>query len=99
MGGYSRKYKYSINIEEEIFNQAQRLIEANLLLLKEDPQLTQFLETLNQHSDLLYAHSLGVSFYSVMIAQQMGWVTPANMTKIAMAGLFHDIGKKDSTSD
>ena len=54
---------------------------------------------LNAHTDHLYAHMLGVSAYSVMIAKEMKWQSPSTLFKIAMGGLLHDIGKKEIPTD
>src|SRR5690606_5884100 len=50
---------------------------------------------LNSHADFVYAHSLGVSTYGVMIARVMGWRSAPSLFKVAIAGLFHDIGFKE----
>ncbi|MEK7691507.1 MAG: HD domain-containing phosphohydrolase, partial [Bdellovibrionota bacterium] len=47
------------------------------------------------HSDYLYAHSLGVGVYSVMVGRAMDWVSPTNLNKLALAGMLHDIGLKE----
>lgn len=57
------------------------------------------LSILKNHSDELYAHSLGVSMYSVLIAKQLGFESTVTLYKLAMAGLFHDIGKKEIDKD
>ncbi|MBL7544498.1 MAG: HD domain-containing protein [Bdellovibrionaceae bacterium] len=50
---------------------------------------------LKNHSDLIYAHSLAVGVYASLIARQLGWRSQSTLFKISMAGLFHDIGKKE----
>src|SRR5690606_25994723 len=64
-------------------------------LLVKDEQTFDLLSILNSHSDHLYAHSLGVSMYSVMIAKAMDWNSTAALFKLSFGGLMHDIGKKE----
>lgn len=80
---------------KEDFHYAKDFVQMNLEMISEDDEIFAMLETLQGHTDALYAHSLGVSVYSVMLAKQVGWSSPQNLIKVGMAGLFHDIGKKE----
>lgn len=82
-------------VDEEAFNGAKAIVESSVALLCEPDSMMDLLKLLNHHSDFLYAHSLGVSVYSVMIGKQVDWYSPANIHKVAMGGLLHDIGKKE----
>src|ERR1035438_9099714 len=42
----------------------------------------------------LFAHSVAVSVFSVMIGVQVGWKSVV-LEKLALGGLLHDIGKKE----
>lgn len=53
------------------------------------------LSVLNSHSDQIYAHSLAVSMFSIMIAKRLGFESNVILSKLSLAGLFHDIGKKE----
>ena len=53
------------------------------------------LDVLNSHADFVYAHSLGVSMYGVLLARALGWLSPQTAFKVSIAGLYHDIGKKE----
>lgn len=77
------------------FHYAKDFVQMNLEMISEDDEIFSMLESLQQHGDALYAHSLGVSLYSVMLAKVAGWSSPQNLVKVGMAGLFHDIGKKE----
>lgn len=80
---------------EADFHYAKDFVQMNMEMITEDNEIFSMLESLQQHGDALYAHSLGVSLYSVMLAKVVGWSSPQNMVKVGMAGLFHDIGKKE----
>ncbi|NUM87792.1 MAG: response regulator [Bdellovibrionales bacterium] len=82
-------------VDEEGFQAARVVVESTTSLLAEPDEMMSVLEMLNTHSDHLYAHGLGVSTYSVMIAKKIGWKAPATLSKVAMGGLLHDIGKKE----
>lgn len=85
--------------DEELFKNAKDFLSISMDLLTEDKETFELLNQLSSHTDYLYAHSLGVSIFSVMIAKQMGWQSPQTLFKISFAGLFHDIGKKEISKD
>lgn len=82
-------------ISEENFLQARVLVENAVSLLSEDTAAADLLVSLSSHTDFLYAHSVGVSLYSSMIARALKWTAPATIFKISVGGLLHDIGKKE----
>jgi putative nucleotidyltransferase with HDIG domain len=86
-------------IDSKAFKQAADCLELTLSVVTENQGLFEMLEILNNHADWLYAHSLGVSMYSVMIAQKMGWKGQTTLFKLGVGGLFHDIGQKEIAAD
>lgn len=86
---------YLNEVTEETFENAKMIVESSVSLLSDSNDLFGLLKMLNSHTDHLYAHSVAVSMYSVMIAKEMHWTSPANIYKVAMGGLLHDIGKKE----
>lgn len=86
---------YVSGTDEALFRNAKDFLTTSMEVLTEDKETYTLLELLSNHTDHLYAHSLGVSIFSVMIAKQLGWQSPQNLFKLAFAGLFHDIGKKE----
>lgn len=82
-------------LDKEAFDQASECLNVCLSIISENETLFETLEVLNRHSNWLYAHSLGVSIYSVMIARKLGWKGQATLFKLAVAGLLHDIGSKE----
>jgi putative nucleotidyltransferase with HDIG domain len=75
--------------------EAKNYVELSLGVVSESSDLMSVLNMLNSYSDFVYAHSLGVSIYSVMIAKQMGIESTNTYFKLGLAGLYHDIGKKE----
>jgi len=55
----------------------------------------ELLSILNNHSDHVYADSVAVSMYSILMAKELGIESSVTQYKIFMAGMFHDIGKKE----
>ena len=49
---------------------------------------------LEKYSDDVFRHSAGVNIVSIMISKKHGWVSEGVQLKIALAGLYHDVGKK-----
>jgi|GEM_PF-411443 len=81
--------------DKEKLQTSAALVEAIVSALSEDQELFDLLDLLQTHSDHLYAHSLGVSLYSTMIAKHIGWTSAPTLFKVSMGGLLHDIGKKE----
>lgn len=79
----------------EDFNYAKDFMQLNLEMVSEDDDVFNLLEALQNHTDFLYAHSVGVSVYSVMLARKIGWTASSTLAKVGLAGLLHDIGKKE----
>ncbi|MCB0421763.1 MAG: response regulator [Bdellovibrionales bacterium] len=86
---------FVVGVDEQSYSVAKDFINISVDLLTQDDQSFLLLNSLSNHTDYLYAHSLGVSMYSVMIAKKMGWTSTANLFKLAFSGMMHDIGKKE----
>lgn len=86
---------YVNGVNEDTFRQAKDFMNNTMDVVVARDDAFNLLMMLNSHSDFLYAHSLGVSIYSVMIAKLAGWSSPKTVFTISIAALFHDIGKKE----
>lgn len=85
----------SNDLERETFDDARTIIENTISAFSEVDDFYYLIDALCSHSDFLFAHSLGVSLYSVMIAKAVGWKSPSTIFKVSLSGFFHDIGKKE----
>lgn len=88
------KIRYE-GLESHSFISAAAFVEASMDVLTDDLNAMTLLESLRAHSDRAFAHSLGVSVYSVLISQHVKWNLPTNKFKLALAGLLHDVGEKE----
>ena len=86
-------------IDPNNFDSASEFVETMISLIADDADLYDILKSLNSHTDYLYAHSLGVSVYGVLIAQNVGWHLPTNKFKVALGGLLHDVGHREIDVD
>lgn len=86
-------------INENSIQSAKEFIDTSMAIVSEDEDAFSMLMALNNHSDYHYAHALGVSAMGVVVAKLMDWGSPQNLFKISVAGLFHDIGKKEIPRD
>lgn len=75
--------------------EAKSFLDLTMTTVSESSENLDLLTMLSAHSDHIYAHSLGVSMYAVMIARQLGITSNVTLFKLSLAGLFHDIGKKE----
>lgn len=82
-------------LNKETFEDSKSFVESTLSTLGEDARVLELLSVLSRHADYLYAHSVAVSMMAVMIGRSAGWTSHVTLFKLAMGGLFHDIGKKD----
>ncbi len=82
-------------VDEQAFSDAKNFLMTSVDILSEDEETFSLLDILANHADHVFAHSVGVSMYSVMIAKQMGWTSSATLFKLSFGGLMHDIGKKE----
>lgn len=83
------------DMNKAAFEEAHEFFQTAMGIFSENAETHNLLDILNTHSDAIYAHSLGVSLYSIIIAKKMDFKSPQTIFKLAMAGLFHDIGKKE----
>lgn len=86
---------YVAGMDQQAFDEARRFFSNSMEAMTESPEMLNMMDMLNSHSDHLYAHSLGVAIYSIMIAREVKFNSPQTHFKLAMAGMFHDIGKKE----
>ncbi len=86
---------YNDQLDAATFTHAKTIVETSTALLADSNDVFSLMIYLAQHSNRLYAHCVGVSFYSALIGRFMGWKSPLTLTKLSMGGLMHDIGKKE----
>jgi putative nucleotidyltransferase with HDIG domain len=85
---------YDGNFTPEVFDHAKVLVEVNVSLLAGTDPGYMVLESIREISDELYAHAAAVSKVAILIGKQVGWTSPKTLSKVAMAGMFHDVGKR-----
>jgi putative nucleotidyltransferase with HDIG domain len=88
------KSLYLDDLSKEKFEAASELVLNTVSLMGEDTDILQLMEAIKSQSDHLYRHSLAVSVYSVLIAKAAEWKSPRTIMLASMAGMIHDIGKK-----
>ncbi|MBC7466575.1 MAG: response regulator [Bdellovibrio sp.] len=86
---------FVMGLDKQSFTDGQNFLNMSLGVISDSKEHLDLLDALNANSDQVYAHSLGVALYSVMVAKKMGFEANSVLFKIMMAGLYHDIGKKE----
>lgn len=89
----------NIGVDESLYEATVAFVEASLNVISDDVEAIDLLDSLRKHADHILVHSVAVSLYSVMIAQNMEWNLPINRFKLAMGGLFHDVGMKELSEE
>jgi response regulator RpfG family c-di-GMP phosphodiesterase len=82
-------------LDRESFKEAQAYLTNSIELIADSGEMLDLLGVLNSHTDWVYAHSLGVAMYSVMMTQKLGYESSQTLFKLSMAGMFHNIGEKE----
>jgi putative nucleotidyltransferase with HDIG domain len=82
-------------VDKESFQEAQTFLNLAIGTITQSDEQFSLLNQLNAHSDYIYAHSIGVTLYSVMIARRMGFESSQLFFRLSTAAIFHDIGKKE----
>ena len=95
LGENIMRYAFREDIDRSTFDFAREYIETTLDIALESEEIFNLLKNIQIHSDYIYIHSLAVSAYSVLLAKTLGWTSPSTLTKIALGGLLHDIGKRE----
>ncbi|MGZ3726662.1 MAG: response regulator [Pseudobdellovibrio sp.] len=56
---------------------------------------SELLDFLSNQSNKVFSHSMSVALFSVLIAKKLKITSMLTLFKISLAGVFHDIGKKE----
>lgn len=67
--------------------------------VKSSPNLIQSLQQMKDFDPTLYSHAYLVSMFSSFVAMQFQWSSSKTLESLAMASLFHDLGKLDFPKD
>ena len=68
-------------------------------IVESKPDLHSVVSLMSAVPGDLVRHSMAVSAIAVIIAKNMGWVSPGTIEKIALGGLLHDVGYKELPPD
>jgi putative nucleotidyltransferase with HDIG domain len=85
----------ALGVNEETYVHARMISRVAIDLVETKVNFRTILDALNTSSNETFAHSIGVSITSVMLGHALGWTQQTTQEKLALGGLFHDIGMKD----
>ncbi len=86
---------YILGLDKKLFEDAHQFLEMTVEMLTRDDTRFDLLNVMSSTSDVLYAHALGVSLYSIMIGKKLGIESSVTLSKLGEAGLYHDVGQKE----
>lgn len=86
---------YHDQLDESNFSLASEVVNSTLSVLCQNANTLQVLDSLKNHDDRLFSHSMAVSLYATLIAKALGWNSLKTRIQVSMCGLFHDIGLKE----
>lgn len=90
---------FTDGIDPESINETSAFLKMAVECATDSQDSFDLLSLLNSYSDAIYANSVAISFCSVMLAKTLGITSAQTLFKISMAGMFHDIGKKEVDSE
>jgi len=82
-------------VDKKSFTDANQFMGVMLETLADSPEQLDLLSLLSEHSNAIYAHSLGVAMHCHMVATQLEYESSQTLFKLCTAGIYHDIGKKE----
>lgn len=86
---------FSKDVDVTSFEEAQTYLKITTDVITDSPTHLDLLKIISQHSDDIYAHSVGVALFTIMLAKKLGFESSFALNKVSMAALFHDVGKKE----
>jgi len=81
----------TLGVSEAVVSQIDDITKDNLKELKGLGDIGKFLENMLGKGDRLSQHSMMVSFFSCLLAKQMGWNSPQVLSKLSFSGILHDV--------
>lgn len=94
-GKLAVKSLYREKVDPHMFSLTSELVNTTVEVLCEKPEALALFEGLRAQGDAAYTHSLAVSLYATLVGKYLGWTSPRTLIRLSMAGLLHDIGKKE----
>ncbi|MEO5668827.1 MAG: HD domain-containing phosphohydrolase [Bdellovibrionota bacterium] len=88
-----------LGVEKRGFEFASQFTENTFSMLARDKSCSETINLLYSTSSSEHAHSVGVAIVGAMLAKAVGWTTPSNLSKVVLAGIFHNIGLKELPPD
>ena len=89
----------SEKINPESFSVAKDVLESSFDMILDTKDGMELAEIIKSGGDKNYAHQIAVSFYSILIAKEMGWTSMNTLFKVSTAGFLHDIGDREIPPD
>jgi len=90
---------FTDGVDQESIQEATSFLKMAVDCATQSEDTLDLLTLLNSYSDAVYANCVAVSFCSVLLAKTLGVTSMQTLFKVSMAGLFHDIGKKEIDSE
>lgn len=84
-----------LGFDHQALEHAKVVSKSIQVLVDDKSDLSSVINLMAQLSDDLIRHSMMVSAISILIARSMKWTMAANLEKLALGALLHDVGMKE----
>ncbi len=84
---------FTEGIKPQIINQAQEICANVYAVIESSKDLSSILREYNEFDPNAFSHAYAVTMFASMLIQQFEWQSKTTVEMVAMACMFHDIGK------
>lgn len=86
---------YFDGMDKDMLHLANETIDSTLEVATQDDDVCDLLSVLQSDCSTVYGHSVAVSAYACMIGRKLGRGSLTAQYRLSLAGLMHDIGKRE----
>ncbi len=83
---------------QEVVQETEVLVKDMVLFLGQNAVAAQSLLKVSAHDNYTFNHSVNVAVYSILLAKRLNGIDPKTLMMAGLAGLLHDVGKRDLPS-
>ncbi len=90
---------YCEGVKPQVVDQAKQICDTTYEVIQNSPDLFKVLREFQDFDPNAYTHSFLTMFFASMIVKQFEWESKVTTESVAMACMFHDIGKMNLPED
>lgn len=84
---------FTVGLKPELIDEGKKICTTVMDFVHNNQELVDILKLLDDKNKDLYTHSFLTTFFSFLIIKNLRWASQRTVQAVALAALFHDIGK------